>query len=241
MQKRRHVRFAGHGGNTMTLPGNTGALRMRNVRRLACALVVILGVRGVIAQAPEARYILEPNDVLSIRYVSTPEYDHTATVQPDGYLSAPLIGELKVAGLTLPQAREAIVAAATRRLREPEVYVDLKEFDKLRFTVVGQVGTPGRFDLRGRTTVLDAIATAGGLTPNSKHSQVLLLRPIDRQQASTFLLDVKQLMRPEGAAGNVEIAAGDILVVPQNKISKVERIVRLVNFGFFINPFDINP
>jgi polysaccharide export outer membrane protein len=207
--------------------------------RLACALVVVLGVRGVFAQAPESRYVLEPNDILSIKYVSTPEYDHTATVQPDGYLSAPLIGELKVGGLTLPQARAAIVAAAARRLRDPEVYVDLREFDKLRFTVVGEVGTPGRFDLRGRITVLDAIATAGGLKTSSKHSQVLLLRPVDRQQAATFLLDVKQLMRPEGAAGNVAIAAGDILVVPQNKISKIERIVRLVNFGFFINPFEL--
>jgi polysaccharide export outer membrane protein len=213
---------------------------MRWVTRLACALVVVLGVRGVFAQAPEARYVLEPNDILSIKYVSTPEYDHTATVQPDGYLSAPLIGELKVAGLTLPQAREAIVAAAARRLRDPEVYVDLREFDKLRFTVVGEVGTPGRFDLRGRTTVLDAIATAGGLRPSSKHSQVLLLRPVDRQRAATYLLDVKRLMQPEGAAGNVDIAAGDILVVPQNKISKIERIVRLVNFGFFINPFDLS-
>ena len=226
----------------MTWLGNAGAVQMRKVTRLACALIVVLGVHGVIAQAPPARYILEPNDVLSIRYVSTPEYDHTATVQPDGYLSAPLIGELRVAGLTLPQVREAIVAAAARRLRDPEVYVDVKEFDKSHFTVFGEVGTPGRFDLRGRTSVLDAIATAGGLKTSSKHSQVVLLRPVDRQWAAASLLDVKQMMKPEGAAFNVDIAPGDILVVPQNQISKIERIVRMINFGFFINPFDVtNP
>jgi polysaccharide export outer membrane protein len=213
---------------------------MTGPRRLICVLAMTLAAAGASAQVAEVRYVIEPNDVLSIRYLATPEYDHTATVQPDGYVSAPVVGELKVAGLTLPQAREAIVAAAGRRLRDPEVYVDLKEFDKPRFTVAGEVGTPGRFALNGRTTVLEAIATAGGLKTSSKHSQVLLLRPLDPQRAAATLLDVKRMMRADGAAGNIAIAAGDVLVVPQNRISKVERIVRWVNVGLFLNPFSLS-
>ena len=190
------------------------------------------------AQTAEQQYLIQPSDVLSIRYLYTPEYDTTAAVRPDGFVSAPVIGELKVAGLTLAQAREALVAAAARRLRDPEMYVDLKEFDKPHFAVAGEVGTPGRFELRGRMTVLDAIAMAGGLKPSSKHSQVVLLRPVDRDRAAATLLDVKHMMTADGAAANVPVGAGDVLIVPQNRVSKIERYVRWANVGLFLNPFN---
>ena len=196
------------------------------------------GTSSAAGQAPPQRYLIQPSDVLSIRYLYTPEYDTTAAVQPDGFVSAPVIGELKVGGLTLAQAREALLAAAGRRLKDPEMYVDLKEFDKPHFAVSGEVGTPGRFELRGRVTVLDAIAMAGGLKPTSKHSKVVLLRPVDREFAAATLLDVKQMMTVAGAPTNVAVGPGDVLVVPQNTVSKVERYVRWVNFGIFLNPFN---
>ena len=213
---------------------------MSVVRLFLCVVAIIGSVRVAGAQAPDQRYLIQPSDVLSIRYLYTPEYDYTGMVQPDGILSAPVVGELKLGGLTLSQARDAIVTAAARRLREPEVYVDLKEFDKPHFAVGGEVGTPGRFELRGRITVLEAISMAGGLKASSKHSQVLLLRPVDRERAATTLLDVKRMMTARGADTNVEMRPGDVLVVPQNRISKIERFVRWANVGIFLNPFDIS-
>jgi len=210
----------------------------RIMRRGGWVLTMLLWAAVASPQAPDQRYLIQPSDVLSIRYLYTPEYDTTATVQPDGFVSAPVIGELKVGGLTLAQAREALLAAAGKRLRDPEMYVDLKEFEKPHFAVGGEVGTPGRFELRGRITVLDAIAMAGGLKPTSKHSQVVLLRPIDRERAAATLLDVKQMMTVDGAPANVAVGPGDVLIVPQNRVSKIERYVRWANVGLFLNPFN---
>ena len=208
---------------------------------LSCAAAISGAGGAARAQQAETRYYIQPSDSLTIRYLYSPEYDHVAVVQPDGYMSAPIVGELKVGGLTLTQAREAIVAAAGSRLRDPEVFVDLKEFDKPHFVVGGEVGTPGRFELRTRTSVLEAVAMAGGFKPSSLHSQVLLFRRHDQEHAEATLIDAKDLMAGNNPAGDIALQAGDMIVVPQNKVSKVERIIKWVNIGVYLNPFAFVP
>jgi polysaccharide export outer membrane protein len=208
---------------------------------LSCAAAIAGGAGTARAQQAEARYYIQPSDSLTIRYLYSPEYDHVAVVQPDGYMSAPIVGELKVGGMTLTQARDAIVAAAARRLRDPEVFVDLKEFDKPHFVVGGEVGAPGRFELRTRTSVLEAVAMAGGFKPSSLHSQVLLFRRHDQEHAEATLIDAKDLMKGNNPAGDIALQAGDMVVVPQNKVSKVERIIKWVSIGVYLNPFAFIP
>jgi polysaccharide export outer membrane protein len=209
---------------------------------LSCAAAITVATGAARAQqAVTTRYYIQPSDSLTIRYLYSPEYDHVAVVQPDGYMSAPIVGELRVGGLTLTQAREAIVAAAGRRLRDPEVFVDLKELDKPHFVVGGEVGAPGRFELRTRTSVLEAIAMAGGFKPSSLHSQVLLFRRHDQEHAEATLIDAKDLMKGSNPAGDVALQAGDMVVVPQNKVSKVERIIKWVSIGVYLNPFAFIP
>jgi polysaccharide export outer membrane protein len=186
-------------------------------------------------RAGEPRYVIGPSDVLTIRYLYTPEYDSTAVVQPDGYISAPIVGDLHVGGRTLAEARDVIIGAAAKRLREPEVFVDLKEFDKPHFIVGGEVGAPGRFELRSPTTVLQAIAMAGGFKSSAKHSQVLLLRQHDAEHAEAILVDAKRLARATDPDPEIVLVSGDMLFVPQNTISKIERIVRWTSIGMFVN------
>ena len=220
--------------------------RYLTARRALWVLSVVVAIAGGpgaarAQQAAEARYFIKPSDALTIRYLYSPEYDHVAVVQPDGYMSAPIVGELKVGGLTLTQARAAIVAAAGSRLRDPEVFVDLKEFDKPHFVVGGEVGAPGRFELRTRTSVLEAIAMAGGFKPSSLHSQVLLFRRHDQEHAEATLINAKDLMTGNNPAGDIALQEGDMLVVPQNKVSKVERIIKWVSIGVYLNPFAFVP
>src|ERR1700734_1671822 len=74
------------------------------------------------------RYHLHTGDVLGLTYRYSPEYDATAPIQPDGYADFPMLGELKLSGLTVDQAREQILARANTRLKDPEISVILKEF-----------------------------------------------------------------------------------------------------------------
>lgn len=184
----------------------------------------------------DPRYKLKATDVLDIQYRYTPEFNQTISVQPDGFISLSIVGDVRVGGLTVNEARTAVLTKAKERLTDPEVAIALKEFEKPYFVVGGEVGAPGRYEMRGKVHAIQAIAMAGGFRgPTAKHSQVLLLRPTENDDlAETRLLNLKDLKKLEEQ--NIELQPGDTLLVPQNRISKVERIIRWVNVGVFWNP-----
>src|SRR3954453_8713091 len=93
------------------------------------------------------RYRLQPSDVLEIHYRYSPEFDQTLTVQPDGFVALLLIGDLKVQGLTVDQAKATILEKSVHRLKDPEITLVLKEFEKPYFVVAGEVTNPGKFEL----------------------------------------------------------------------------------------------
>jgi polysaccharide export outer membrane protein len=187
--------------------------------------------------ARDPRYLLQPSDVLEIHYRYSPEFDQTVTVQPDGFVGLPLVGDMKLQGLTIDQAKAAILDKAGQRLKDPEITVVLKEFEKPYFTVGGEVGTPGRFEMRGPVTALQAIAMAGGFkSVSAKHSKVILYRRVGPDMAKAEILDLKAAMSPSSTEALANLRSGDMLIVPQNNISKVERMIKLSNVGAYI-PF----
>src|SRR5262245_5181443 len=86
----------------------------------------------------EPRYRIQQNDVVEVRFRYTPEYNVTATVQPDGFISIDVVGDVKLGGLTLDEASAEIAKQAGARLRDPEVVVHLKDFVKPHFIVAGE-------------------------------------------------------------------------------------------------------
>jgi polysaccharide export outer membrane protein len=181
----------------------------------------------------EARYKIQPNDVVDIQFRYTPEYNYTGTVQPDGFISLQVVGDVKLGGLTLSEASTTITKQASTRLREPEVAVFLKDFVKPHFVVAGEVGHPGTFDLRGDVTVIQAIAMSGGFKESSKRSQVILLRRANKDYAEVKVLDLKALMSPTKIREDILIQPDDMLLVPQNRISKMEPYVRVGSTGLY--------
>jgi polysaccharide export outer membrane protein len=188
------------------------------------------------SQVQESRYTLQVSDVVMLSYRYSPEFDFTGAVQPDGFIVAPLIGDIRIAGMTVEQAREAVLKAARVRLRDPELSFVLKDFQKPFFTVGGEVEKPGQFELRGRVGVLEAVAVAGGFKRSAKHSQVVLFRRFDNDRASARLIDAKSLAKTPDPEHDLRLAPGDVLFVPQNRISKVERFVPFASLGL-LNPY----
>jgi polysaccharide export outer membrane protein len=189
-----------------------------------------------VTTAPYGRYLIQPSDQISIAYRYSPEYDFSGPVQPDGFIIPPLIGELMVVGLTIDEVRERVLERARQRLRDPEVFVILKDFEKPSFSVGGQVEKPGRYELRGRTGVLEAIAIAGGFKTSAKHSQVVLFRRYDAEHTISRVLNVKSMEKHASELQNIELQSGDFLMVPKSTFSKVERILPLVSLGL-LNPY----
>jgi polysaccharide export outer membrane protein len=185
----------------------------------------------------DARYRLQPNDVIELQYRYTPEYNQTVSIQPDGFVTLQLLGDLKISGLTLDEAHAAVLKRASARLNNPEIVLLVKDFEKAHFVVVGEVNSPGRFELRGNVTVFEAIAIAGGFkTASAKHSQVLLVHRVNDQFGETHVLNLKEIAKTQSFSEDRTIQPGDMVVIPQNTISKIERFVKWGNVGVYANP-----
>jgi polysaccharide export outer membrane protein len=181
----------------------------------------------------EQRYRIQPNDVVEVHFRYTPEYNLTTTVEPDGFISIEVVGDIKIAGLTLHEASAAVAKQAGTRLKDPEVTVQLKDFVKPHFVVAGEVNHPGTYELRGQVTTIQAIAMSGGFKESSKESKVILLRRIDEEYAEVKVLDLKKLMSPSKIREDVTLRADDMLVVPRNIVSRIEPVVRVGSMGLY--------
>ena len=184
----------------------------------------------------EERYRLQPGDVLEIQYRYSPEFNQTVTVQPDGYITLEVGGDLKVAGMTVDQMRQAILKKASTRLQDPIATVILKEFQKPYFVVAGEVAQPGKIEMRERVTAIQAIMLAGGMKESAKSSQVVVFRKINSDIAEVKLLNLKTIRRTSDLENDLTLQPGDMVFVPRDKISKIERFMRLASVAAFMAP-----
>ena len=184
----------------------------------------------------EERYRLQPGDVFEVQFRYSPEFNQTVTVQPDGYVSLEVGGDLKVAGLTIEQARLAILKKASARLQDPVATIVLKEFQKPYFVIAGEVNAPGKIEMRERVTALQAIMLAGGMKEAARSSQVVVFRRINTDTAEVKLLNLKDIRRTSDLENDLTLQPGDMVFVPRDKISKIERFMKLANVAAFMAP-----
>ena len=184
----------------------------------------------------EERYRLQPGDVLEVQFRYSPEFNQTITVQPDGYISLEISGDIKVAGMTVEQSRNAILSRAAKRLRDPMASVILKEFQRPYFVVAGEVAQPGKIEMRERVTAIQAIMLAGGMKESARSSQVVVFRRINSDTAEVKLLNLKNIRRTSDLENDLTLQAGDMVFVPRDKISKIERFMKLASVAAFMAP-----
>jgi polysaccharide export outer membrane protein len=210
-------------------------------------LIVALGVvanaqTSAKTQAPslkaptEERYVLQPGDVLDIQYRYSPEFNQSVTVQPDGYISLEIGGDIKVGGRTVQQVRTLVLAKARERLESPELTVILKEFQKPYIVVAGEVNQPGKFELREKLTAIQAVLLAGGFKETAKSSQILVFRKLNAETAEVRVLNLKSLKRTSDLENDLTLQSGDMLMVPRNRISKIERYIRYASVAAYFAP-----
>jgi len=121
-------------------------------------------------------------------------------------------------------------------LQDPVATVLLKEFQKPYFVVAGEVGTPGKIEMRERVTALQAIMLAGGMKETAKSSQIVVYRQINSEFAEVKLLNLKSIRHTTDLENDLTLQAGDMVYVPRDKISKVERFIRIASIGAFMMP-----
>ena len=159
-------------------------------------------------------YIIGPSDVLAINVWKDAELSRTVPVRPDGKISFLLIGELQVSGLTALKVQRMVAERLKEYISDPEVAVIVQDVKSRTFAVLGKVAKPGSYELGKPTTVLEAIAIAGGFLDFAKASKVYIIRPRGNGSSDTLHFDYKKVIKGHNPEQNVELKSGDTIIVP---------------------------
>ncbi len=197
---------------------------------------VSLGAQSPAGAVPMAAYRLQLSDSVEVQLPFSPEYNETTTVQPDGTISLREVTPVPVAGKTLPEAEAAIAQAYSGLLRAPKVSIILKDFQKASFFATGELARPGRYEVRNNLTLFEAISEAGGLlNERAKRSQIVIFRPQGNGMYESKIVDIKAMLAAKNTTVAYSVLPGDVIYVPQNKFSKIQRYIPVGTLGAYIN------
>jgi polysaccharide biosynthesis/export protein len=192
---------------------------MRKVRRAAFAALALASVAGcggtTSKAAREARpyapreYRIGVEDVLEVMVWKEPDLSRTAPVRPDGKITIPVAGEIEAVGHTAKELEAEITQRLAGRIATPTVSVVIKELNASRVFVLGEVTRPGAYPLRGKMTLLQVLAMAGGLTEFADKELVLLRDEGEKGQ-------IRLTVDYNDAVGGqpINLFPGDTVVVP---------------------------
>ena len=170
---------------------------------------------GMPASIPlPADYVIGPDDVLAVLYWREKDMSVDQTiVRPDGMITLPILNDVKAAGLTPEQLRDQISQAASKYVEDPNVTIVVKQINSRRVFVTGQVTKGGAFPLTSPTTVMQAIAMAGGLSEYAKASDIVVMRTVNGK-TQRLKFNYKDVIKGKKLEQNVELRPGDTVVVP---------------------------
>jgi polysaccharide biosynthesis/export protein len=187
-------------------------------------------------QQRNPRYQLQKGDNFDVDFALSPELNQNVSVQPDGFVTLKEVGSILVEGQTVPELTQTLKNAYGETMNDPEITIVVKDFERPYFIASGQVTKPGKYDLRGRLTVTEAVAIAGGFNDSAKHSQVVLFHPTPDGEFEAKLLNVKQLLASHNLSEDIYLRPGDMIYVPQSAISKIRKYIPSSSIGAYYNP-----
>jgi polysaccharide biosynthesis/export protein len=154
-------------------------------------------------------------DMVSVQVYGRPELATTTSVAEDGSISLPLVGPVRIAGQSQTAAAQRVAAAfqSGQYLRNPQVTLLITQSRSQQVSVLGEVRTPGRFVVDGRTSVLDLLALAGGTTERGGDT-VFLIRDDGQGQLERQRIDLKGLQSDQVALPSLSLRGGDSIYVP---------------------------
>jgi polysaccharide biosynthesis/export protein len=165
-------------------------------------------------QPHDDSFVIGNDDVLSINVWKEPDVSRSIPVRSDGRISLPLAGEVQAAGRTPLQLEKDITTRLRSYISEPEVTVMVQQINSEKFNILGQVTKPGSYSLTRGTTVLDAIAAAGGFRDFAKQKGIYILRQSSTGGDSRIAFNYKDVIKGKHPEQNIKLEPRDTIVVP---------------------------
>ena len=162
--------------------------------------------------ATDPNYVIGAEDVLSISVWKEPDLTRTVPVRPDGKISLPLIDEVKAAGLTPKDLEKELTTRFSHFIASPQVSVIVADVRSQTFSIVGEVNRAGSFQLKQKTTMLEALAAAGGFKDFAKTKKIYVLRTNADGTKTRMPFNYDKALK--GEVPTFEVQAHDTIVVP---------------------------
>lgn len=159
-------------------------------------------------------FVIGNDDVLSVNVWKEPDVSRSVPVRSDGRISLPLVGEVQATGRTPLQLEQEITSKLRNYISEPEVTVMVQQINSQKFNILGEVTKPGSYSLTNTTTVLDAIATAGGFRDFAKQKDIYVLRQNSGGGQSRIAFNYKDVIKGKHPEQNIKLQPRDTIVVP---------------------------
>jgi len=163
--------------------------------------------------ADKPAFLLGPGDVIEVSVWKDQDLTRQVIVQPDGYISFPLIGEVKAAGRTIPDVRKEVAKRLSEYMSMPNVTVTPVKIESYKVYVIGKVNKPGMFVVLPRITVLQALSMAGGTNPFADLGDIVIIRHTPKGETKIDF-DYNDVASGKRLEQNIELQSGDVVLVP---------------------------
>jgi polysaccharide export outer membrane protein len=176
---------------------------------------------------------LGPEDVITVDVFDQPNYSRSnITVPPSGRVNYPVVGQVMIAGRTIEEIEKDLTGRLSEYIREPKVTVQLVQVHSMKFMVVGDVASPGIYEMTRRMTVNEALAKAGDATRYGDLKNINVLRMQPNGLAAPIPVNLHEVRR--GKAQDVYLIPGDTIVVPGNKFKTVDKVMSVATLGYWM-------
>jgi polysaccharide export outer membrane protein len=162
----------------------------------------------------DSSYVIGNDDVLSINVWKEAELSRQFPVRSDGKISLPLIGEVQAAGRTPLQLQRDITDKLKSFISDPQVAVIVQQINSLKFNGLGQVNKPGSYPLTTGTTIVDAIAVAGGFRDFAKKKSIYVIRQDAGGNEHRFTFNYQAFIKGAKTDQNIALKPRDTVVIP---------------------------
>lgn len=190
---------------------------------IACVLLALAAPAAAVQESAQAAAPAKPaaapefhigaGDVLQLFVWKEPELSRDVTVRVDGKVTVPLLGDVAASGKTTRELAAELQAMLGRYLEAPQVTLAVAQANSSRIYVLGMVARPGVYPLTQPTTVLQALALAGGFKEFARTEDIVIIRSGD-PGPSSVPVNYKKIEAGRDLAQNLLLRAGDTIVVP---------------------------
>jgi polysaccharide biosynthesis/export protein len=204
------------------------------MKRIMLLLIMAVLAVGAFAQEEQDVFVKEykigPKDLLEITVFELPELNQTVRVSEDGSISLPLLGQVAIEGMAKDAVEKKLASLLEEKyLKKARVTVFIREYQSQRVAVIGAVGKPGMYELIGRTTILQLISKAGGLTDRASN-EMFVLREAKNGVRARLAIDLEDLINNGNQKLDIPLQANDTVNIP------IDQLINVFVFGEVRNP-----